>query len=265
MTIADALHQRWKASYDKLPIASAARPQLQRVLDAAETVRAKRAELAADSNLSDRGRATKLMEFAATAAPRIAKAKRVLETARETVERSRLALVPTVKDKNNVADAMLRAEIRAVLRTKAPGEIAAVLLNPNAGTDLILAVLEAPTLLVPIIAPEVRDRMVDAIVRRVAGPQVAALDETKEALDVLDAAVRSSLSTLQEAAAVSPHTFDAWMEKNAPAKDAHEVSAEIEKFTVAVVEASAKALPLSARIDLGGRLLELNTAELIAA
>src|SRR5665213_2532227 len=94
MSASKELKSRWNPKFDShsLPI----RKQLHQVLDAHDSIAAKRAALAKDANLSDVGRASELKKFAATEAPRFAKASRLLEMTKAKAGTAKLALLPAV-------------------------------------------------------------------------------------------------------------------------------------------------------------------------
>jgi hypothetical protein len=208
--------------------------------------------------LSDHGRRQKLQDFAKAEAGHVAKAKRALAAAQEAQAQQRNALLPTVKDKANVASAMLRQEARALLRGKSQAEAAALLFDPNADSILIEAVIEAPLALSGISA-DMKDKL-----QRTAGPMLIALAEQDEALSLLNAALRMSSETLREAVDIHPTAYDEWLAKAAPV-DPKETAAELAKVTRDTIAASANALPLAERTSLIDQLLATNVASIRAA
>jgi hypothetical protein len=260
MSASKELKSRWLPKYDvhSLPI----RKQLHNVLDAHDSIAAKRLELRADPNLSDVGRAGKLKEFAATEASRFAKASRTLEMAKSKSSSNKLALLPAVKDRTDVVGFLARQEQRVYLRSLSEAKMTEVLSDPKTPTSMLESFFELEHLL-PAIAPEVRERMIDDVLARTAGPQMVALREHEQAIELLDAAVRVASNTFQQAAAVPVPLFGKWIEEVAPV-DPKEVDAETAAFNSDVVTASAKALPFEARRNLIDQLLAANVAEVAA-
>jgi len=105
------------ADYDQYDgLGLAARKHFHDALDVHDVIAARRTELANDKRLSDVGRAEKLRETAAAEASRVTKAQRALATARDKVRDGRKALTPTVKDRGDIAAAMLRQLAQALVR-----------------------------------------------------------------------------------------------------------------------------------------------------
>lgn len=252
------LKSRWRPNFDTH--SAVIGKQFDQVLGVADSISAKKTELAGDKHLSDIGRAQKLTEFAKSEAVRAARASRTLDMARQTISEKRAALVPGVKDKTDVAGALLRREQRDVLRTMDSADMVRVLSDKNTPMITLESIFEAPHL-VPTIPPEIKGRLVDELLERIAGPAVALLREQDEALELLDTAVRASHYALQEATGVTPHGFDKWMAEAAP-PDPKAVAAEKAAFMAESVESGAKALPLAARMSLVESLLATNTAEI---
>jgi hypothetical protein len=265
MSLSNSLKSRWKPEHEKHGIVAAMRPHFHRALDIREQLQAKKAALATDNHLSEHGRRQVLRDFAATDAARtVARATRALSKAQDKVREQRMALTPAVKDKGNVANALLRQEIRASLRGKTPGQLATLLFDPSADPLMIEAAFEAPLFLTGLTA-EMKDHLLEAVVARTKGPQVEALAQTAESLETVAAAVRVATDTLQEAAGCeTPAAFEAWLSKAAPLDQA-ELAAEkvaYAKLEADLIALNAGNLPLAARMTLVESLLATNTDEL---
>jgi hypothetical protein len=260
-TLSDNLKSRWLPSYDAH--SGAIRRHFEQALKLIGSVDAKRTELAGNKSLSDIGKKEKLAEFAKGEAATLAKAARTLQTARENVNARRAALVPSVKDKTDVAGALLRREHRDVLRTTDSANMVKILGDSATPMSMLEAIFEAPEL-VPTIPPANKTRLVDQLLERIAGPAVASLREQDEALTLLDVSIKAGSMTLQEAAGVYEHEFPKWMKEAAPV-DPKTVEAEKDAFAAESAAAGALALPLKARMTLVESLLATNSAEVLAA
>lgn len=255
-TAGDILKQRWgNGGYDKHPLAATLRPRFHHALDVAATLTATRAELAGDKNKSDVGRANALRDFAAKEAPRVTRARRALTHAQGTVRNQRLALTPTVRDKKDIAAAMLRREIREVAKSMNLQEVLALANDPTTDTITLEALFEGPTFLTGLSA-DMRARMLQIVVDRTQAPAVATLAELDEALNLLDTAVRFGEQELYKASgAQSGAAFETWLQTVAPATP-EELAAEATKLAADTVKASATALPPAERKDVVDALLE---------
>jgi hypothetical protein len=261
--LSNALRRQWRPDLEKHGVAKVARKHFDSALDLADILSAKRAEIDADKTLSDIGRTQKLAAFAAAEAPRVAKAMNAVTAAKDAVRKQRLALTPAVKDPNNLANAMLRQEVRAMLRGKSDVDAFALAMAPGTDSLIIEAIFEAPTVLSNI-SPAHRDRLLTVVVERTAGPQLAALAEQDKAVELLETAVRASTDELCEAAGVQRPMFDKWIAETAPV-DPKETETELAAFNAEALTAAASALPLKARMTLVDQLLATNTAEVLAA
>jgi hypothetical protein len=260
-TLSETLKTRWLPTFDGH--SAVIRKHFDQALGVVETLGAKRAELSTDKNLSDVGRAQKLNEFAKAEAARVAKASRTLDTARKTISEKRAALVPSVRDKTDVAAALLRREQRDILRTMDSPGMMKILTDANTPMSMLEAIFEAPHL-VPAIPPDVKERLVNDLLERIAPAAVASLREQDSALELLETSIQAGSHALREAAGVTSHEYAKWIAEAAPV-DAKTVEAEKEQFRAQSVETGALALPLAARMSLVESLLATNTAEISKA
>jgi hypothetical protein len=264
MSVSQALKQRWNSErLDKHPLAAMVRKHFHGVLDVRDKIEAKRSELAADKTLSDLGRRQKLTELAKGEAKHVAKAQRAFAVARDKMRDQRRALMPTVKDKANVAAASLRQEIRAAMKGLPRADIAALVNDPTTDSIVLEALFEGPTILTGL-DPTTRDQLLEMAVERTAGPALVALQEQDEALELLNAANRVAAETLRTAVDVHPDAFDQWLAEVAPV-DPKEAAAEAAKINRDALATSAAALPLAERTSLIDQLLATNVAEIKAA
>ena len=213
MSATKALKGRWRPELDKHPAAVVVRKHFHRILDSVDTLAAERSRLAADNTLSDIGRAQKLQKVAVEHAGPIAKAMPAIEAGRQAVEKQRVALTPSVKDKRDVASAMLRQEIRRTLLDKGPAKAYELASAPDADPIVLEAVFEAPPALSGL-TKEQRAHLLAAVVERTAGPAVAAISDQEEALALLNSAVRVSAESVRVAANVPAGAFEKWLKGN---------------------------------------------------
>lgn len=261
-TLAETLNSRWKDSFDTLGVPRALRPHMEACLGAYDRVQIKRNAIAADQTLSEIGRSQKLAAMARDEAKSIAKANRALAAAHGEIQKQKLALTPTVKDKKDLAAAALRQEVRARLREMGSLKATALLL---AETDplIIEAAAEAPLLLTGL-TKEQRDQVLSRAIERQSGPALEMIADQEEAAALTQAAIRAATVPLAEAAGIQHGVVDKWLDDVAPADDA-ERAAESDRFNVTAVTEGAIALPLGERKTLIDKLLETNVAELNAA
>jgi len=150
---------------------AAIEPQLQKAIKTGEALANKKAELAKDPRLSDVGRTEQLREIAALHAPTLGKAARALDKARAANQKKLAALAPVIEDPDNVAKAIVKMEIRSVMRSKTPAEVMALASAENAHRWVIESIIEAPQLLHGLPAEHV-EQLRKAVVERTRGPEL---------------------------------------------------------------------------------------------
>jgi hypothetical protein len=259
--LSDTLKSKWHPNFDGH--SAVIRRHFDQSLNVVDSIGAKRIELDGNKSLSDIGKKEKLVEFAKSEAARIAKATRTLKTARENISARRAALVPGVRDKTDVAGALLRREQRDVLRKMNSGDLVKILGDDATPMSMLEAIFEAPHL-VPTIPPDMKERLVNSLLERIAGPVVATLNEQNRALELLATSIKAGTNALQEASGVQPYEFQKWLAEAAPV-DPKTIEAEKATFAAESVSAGALALPLKARMNLVESLLATNSAEVTKA
>src|SRR5262249_37273314 len=143
--------------------------------------------LAKDESLSDIGRRQKLAELGKAEAKNITKAKAAIDDARDRMRDQRRGLLPRVTQKDDMAAAHVRSEIRAHLKTLNRADVARLL--DGSDSELMLAVAEAPAFLSGLDVAT-RDEFLERAIEK-ANPK--ALDnfiEAEEALATTGAALR---------------------------------------------------------------------------
>jgi hypothetical protein len=256
------LQTRWDRA-GKGGVTSAMQPHFAKLLSTTENLRKQFDEIGADKMLSEAGRADKRSKASEALAPVIAQAGRTIETARRALDEQRRALLPKVRDKTDVAAALLRQEIRADLRTKSPGEMVTLLTDKATDTNVLEAALEAPYL-VKNIPPESRDRIFEQIVENTAGPALSRIRDQDEAIAVFTAALQVSRQAVAEGAGVATGAFEKWLARVAPSTP-EEVASDVAQFTRDTIKGDALAMPYADRKTLIDELLAANTREIAGA
>ena len=189
--------RRWV--YDRYPHLKPAEAAMHRAFEARDNVIARTDTLMKDRTLSPFGRQAALKAYIEKfVAPEMRKVQTAVDSlrARNAVRRERVTAPPKF-DKGDAAAAQLRGEIRTMLRGMKPGERATHLLNKNADEKVVLAALEAPFLAG--IDDEMRDKLVTLRASAMFPGELKQIEVTDEAADMVHAANRIALMTLQRA------------------------------------------------------------------
>ena len=121
MSLTATFRGRWRDGSDgRLTVV---KKHFNAALDVVDAIQKERATLANDKFLSDLGKSQKLVAFAKSKATEVAKAIRSVEIGRAKMAEARAALIPSVKDKTDVAGALLRREERDRLSKLEPKDI----------------------------------------------------------------------------------------------------------------------------------------------
>jgi hypothetical protein len=172
MSLISELRSRFHPAYEKHATSKATKVHLWAATAAIEQIAAKRIEIGQNKNLSDAGKAGEVRDFAQSLAPAVARARGAVAGAKRAIARQREALVPLVKDRNDIAAAMLRAEMRSFMRNMRPAEAIAFATSDVADATLFEAIFEAPLVLSNLNAMS-RDRILQVYLDRHAGTQLA--------------------------------------------------------------------------------------------
>ena len=178
MSITEQLRSRYRPAYDRHATTKATKVHLWTATAAIDQIAAKRAEVDKDKNLSEAGKASKVSDFAQSLAPTLARARGAVVGAKRAVARQREALVPKVKDRNNVSAAMLRGEMRSVLRNMRPAEAIAFATSDVADETFFTAIFETPIALSNLTGIG-KDRLLQAYLDRFASTQLADLARSR--------------------------------------------------------------------------------------
>lgn len=258
-TMRKQLENRWLPQYDKHGIVRTVKPHFSVAFDLIESINKKRADVNSDKRLSDVGRAGEIQAFAATKASTLVKARTAVSAAKEALQKQRVELAPAVKDKKDIARALLRQEVRSLMRSKTASD-AEIFALASDDPVIMEAIFEVPSV-ISNLTDRQRDNALNVFLDRNASQQVAVIGEQNDAIELLEVAVRAAEESLSTAAGVAPAVFGKWLEENAPA-EAKAVDTQTTEINAAAVAHNALALPYDARKDLIDKLLGTNVEEL---
>jgi hypothetical protein len=187
-SIRDMVMSRWKPSFDDVPRLKSVRAALDAALNAQDAVRDRHATLAKNQHLSPIGRLDDVRSFVAkSTAPAIHGARAAAKSMRDDLIKQKASLQPAAPDPSNVSAAVLRSEMRTMLRGLSTSARTALLVSQNPDPTLVQAVLEAPSFSSGI-SDDVRARLLEFIVNRDHPKELEAIAQAEEAVEVLEAA-----------------------------------------------------------------------------
>jgi hypothetical protein len=179
-------------------------------------------------------------------APNVQKHRRAIDMARADIDRRRAGLRP----KFEKTDPAILIAVAAKIAAMKQGEQAALLLPEGRDTDPVVAqaVLELPPILSGV-SEQIRQQLETGLLEKTHGPAVAALNDERDAWDMVEAALRTAQGLLQDAGEFpSQQAFNSWFRKVAP-PDAAKTPEEKREFDALAVDAlvmGAKGLPYDA-------------------
>jgi len=217
-TVRDVILGRWKQSFDDVPRLKPVRAALELALKAHDGVREKHATLAKNQHLSPLGRLDDVRLFVKQAtAPAIHRGRKTANAAREDLAKWKDRLKPATPDPSNISAAVLRSEMRGQLRGLSASARVALLLTENPDRTLVEAVLEAPGFSSGV-SDDIRERMLEIVINRDHPNELAAIAETEEALELLEAATAMTLSAAKSVSEFpSEKTFNDFIDASASA------------------------------------------------
>jgi hypothetical protein len=258
-TMRKELESRWLPEYDKHGIVKTVKPHFTAAFEMIDSIDKKRAEVNADKRFSDVGRTDEMQKFATTKAPALVRARTAVSAAKDALQKQRVELAPSVKDKNDIARALLRQEVRSLMRTKTPMEAVGFAFASN-DPIIMEAIFEVPSVLSNL-TDKHRDDVLNTFLERNASQQIATIADQADAIELFEVALRAAEESLSTAAGVAPAVFGKWLKEKAPI-DPRAVEIQTSEINAAAVEHNALALPYHARKDLIDKLLETNVGEL---
>lgn len=191
MNMRDTLLSRFPAG-DKL---ASVRREVVRAHDTIDALTSKAREISRDEKLTRLGQRDATREHIRTVAPAIATARKALELFGKKISDKRAKLNPKgIADKTDVASAVLRSDMRKMLRDYPMGKRMQIVLAPDADRTMIDAILEAPDALSGI-DPETRVLIVERAIERDHPGQLAEIETWKSAEAVLHASVSALVNS----------------------------------------------------------------------
>lgn len=208
-----------------------------------EDIRTFRAKTEKPGMLSERGIIDAVRGHAAKAvAPNLRREKYRLEQASQKLAAKRKALSVPNFDKTDIVAAMMRAEIRAHIRSIEPSKRVS-LLTFNPDPELVAAVFEAPEFLTDVTG-EFRANVEKAFVDAHHPQELAAIEQEAEILDVVGMGLSTSLKEVSDAIDFrTEHEFNKWMVSVTPEVDREIAKSGCVAPDVDLVISMAKSLP----------------------
>jgi hypothetical protein len=227
MNFKDNIASRWRAEWDaRYDLARLGR-EFRKVLRFAEEVPAKRAELAKGGTLSERGLdAAVRAHCAANVIPNLRRAAWEAEKTVADIATQRARLCNVEFDRTDVAAALLRGEMRTLLRNMSQGEqVAAITQNSH----FRAAAFEGPATLSGL-SEDTRSELKRRIGLEEHPHEAAQLEEAEEAVAVANAAIGMVAGALQTSGGFEGNNqaFENWMTSSS-ADVEREIAAEKSK------------------------------------
>ncbi|MER8923429.1 hypothetical protein [Mesorhizobium sp. M0802] len=237
----ETLESRWRPEWSDRSDLSRLKAAFNKALYFVDTVPKSRSQLAGPGTLSDKGLREAVRAHAAEkVVPDLRRAMWETERTANGLknELSRLA-VPRQHDKTDVAGAMLRGEIRSMLRGMENGErIGLIMSDPT----YLTAAFEGPAALSGL-SEDLRTELERRMIEQAHGPATEAINSAKEAVELTQAAVEMAVSAVKtEGAFDSDHVFGAWL-ATASAEVEREIAAEKSRYETPPTAAEALSVP----------------------
>ncbi|TPN57589.1 hypothetical protein FJ976_02830 [Mesorhizobium sp. B1-1-9] len=241
MNRTETLKSRWRPEWSDRPDLKRLHGAFNKALHFIESLPAHRAELAKPGNLSPKGMNDSLRALAAEkVVPDLRRAMWESERTANGLKNdlSRLA-VPRQHDKTDVAGAMLRGEIRTMLRGMGHGERVGLVMSDPA---FLTAAFEGPAALSGL-TEELRTDLERRMIEQAHGPAIEAINGAKAAVELTRAAIEMAVSTVKtEGDFGNDQLFNSWM-ATASAEVEREIAAE--KATTDKLPNTAEALTVA--------------------
>lgn len=200
MTFRDTMISRHKGKPDAVT-----RYLMEAVIDLQEAFASARASIRNDNTLSDAGRVQAVRRWLSeNAAAQLYRVRRTVESCRARIDAERQKLLPPPPDKTDLAGAILRSDLRAILRGMSIGSQKATLLGKDADPIFRTAVLEAPRLASGV-PDELRQHTIDAEVERLHPGRSAQLNDLAEDVALLETTAAVVVNGVIEGAGFGDH------------------------------------------------------------
>ncbi|RVD54540.1 MULTISPECIES: hypothetical protein [unclassified Mesorhizobium] len=220
----EALKSRWLPEWSRRSDLVRLSASFFKALDVIDLMPKTRSDMGQPGNLSEKGLNESVRAFAAEKV--IPDLRRAMWTAEKTAngiknDLSKLA-IPRQHDKTDVAGAMLRAEIRTMLRGMDQGERLGLIMEDPA---FLAAAFEGPAALSGL-TEDLRNETERRLIEQNHAPAMEAMNSAREAVDLTQAAIEMAVGAVKAAGAFgNDHHFSSWMQ-TASAEVEREISAE---------------------------------------
>ncbi|BAV45843.1 Uncharacterized protein MLTONO_0940 [Mesorhizobium loti] len=237
----EALKSRWRPEWSNRSDLSGLNNAFSKALHFVETVPNTRSQLAKPGTLSEKGLNDAVRSLAAEkVVPELRRAMWTAERAANGLknELSRLA-VPRQHDKTDIAGAMLRGEIRTMLRGMDSGERHGLIMSDPM---FLTAAFEGPAALSGM-TEAMRTDLERRMIEQAHGPAIEAINSAKDAVDLTQAAIEMAVSAVKtEGAFDNDHFFGVWM-ATASAEVEREIASEKARYEPRPSAAEALTVP----------------------
>jgi hypothetical protein len=183
--------------WSDVPALQPALAAITRALDAHTKMEKKAAEVARDTHRTPIGKKDVMQKFVGENAHEVARIRKTVDVMRTKLTERRAKLMPAKADPANVASAVMRMEMRTILRAmKNPGERLRLLLDDPA---MMEAALEASNTMSGI-DNQMRELITTNVIERNHPGALAAIEKAEEAIELVDVAARVAFNTGRDAA-----------------------------------------------------------------
>ncbi|PZV39747.1 hypothetical protein [Mesorhizobium kowhaii] len=220
----DNLKARWRPEWSERSDLKRLHGAFHKALHFIESLPAHRAELSKPGTLSQKGLNDSVRAIAAEKiVPELRRGAWEAEKAANSIKSEMSRLAVPKPDKTDMAGAVLRSEIRTMLRSMDHGKIVNLVMNDPA---FQAAAFEGPAALSGL-TEELRADLEKRMVEQNHGATIEAMDDAKEAIALAQAAFEIAISTVKDEAGFAGQepVFDKWM-ATASAEVEREISAE---------------------------------------
>ena len=195
-TLEESLMSRW--NFDGIPgFSIPAKAAFTKSLGLGLALRAKRAEIDDDRNLTPTGHQDKFLKHLADNAHELVRARKTAEKLKTKLAQHVEKLAPVAPDKSDFAGAVMRSEFRSMLRSMDIKDRMAALHAPEADPELLRAVLEMPNV-ASAVNPHTREVVTNRVIERQNPGALAMVEKIKGAVEMVDIATKVAVSAALE-------------------------------------------------------------------
>jgi hypothetical protein len=235
-TIRETLISRFK--WDHVPALASVKREVERALDTSDKIRDEHRKISRDEKLTRLGQQEALRgAIARDIASNLYAGRRALALMQEQIDRRRASLTPKSPDKQDVAGAVARADLRAMLRSMPAGQRNLLVLAHDADPILQSAVLELPNYASGI-SDEARDLITKAVIEREHPGALSTIEQMEDCSVLLKAAVDYTINLAATAAEFhNSAMFDHFVDE-AVGEKATAINASVEQYFRPLTEAA---------------------------